>query len=85
MQLWVSGDAIKQELAKLHISPRKLAAVLSKLGLEDTGARISLGRGTVHNGISQISWRFNLANPALGHRMLALVQGLESVAKEERG
>ena len=85
MQLWVSSDAIKQELMKLHISPRKLAAVLGKMGLEDTGARISLGRGTVHNGISQVSWRFNLANPALGHRMLGLVQGLENVIKGERG
>jgi hypothetical protein len=84
MQLWISSDAIKQELMKLHISPRKLAAVLGKMGLEDTGARISLGRGTVHNGISQVSWRFNLANPALGHRMLALVAGLEGKAQEVR-
>ena len=75
MQLWMSYDVIKNELSKLHVSPRKLAATLHGKGLEEQGVKISLGRGTIHSSISQNCWRFDLKNPALGHKVMALLQG----------
>lgn len=77
LTLWVSAEVIRQDLARIHVSPRKLAAMLTGIGLAETGSRISLGRGTVWEGVTQSCWKFDLGCPALGHKAMALVQTLK--------
>jgi hypothetical protein len=78
-RLWLSYDVIKRELARLHLSSRKLATELRGCGLLNTGARIILGRGTLHQSVNQTSWEFDLNNPALGNKLMAVV---DSALKE---
>ena len=71
--LWISAETIRFELSKMHLSVRKVAALLHGKGLIKTSGRVTLGRGTVHEGIAQTVWTFDLTHPELVNRGLRLV------------
>ncbi len=81
--LWVSLALIKSELAKIHVSPRKMAADLKGKGLIEAAATMSLGRGTDFSSVQQSCWKLDLSNPVLGHCTVALVKDLREMNKKE--
>lgn len=84
MRLWVSGDVLRQDLQKLQVSSRKVAGMLHTQGLVSTNERITLGRGTLWSGVAQNCWVFDLNEPALGHKALAIVNTLKEGRDNER-
>ena len=76
-RLWISHAVIKLELQKIHVSSRKLGAMLHDQGLVNMGKRVSLGKGTVYQSLSTNCWEFDLNHPNLGQRTLELVDKLK--------
>jgi hypothetical protein len=83
--LWISADAIRQELHRINISPHRVSKDLRGFGLVATGEKINLGRGSLFSGIQQSCWKFKLDDPALAGRILKLVRSEDTIAKGEKG
>jgi hypothetical protein len=77
LRLWLSADTVRQELSKMHLSVRKVALMLKGKGLISTSERVSLGRGTIHQGVAQVAWTFDLNNPELKYRTLAAINEIQ--------
>jgi hypothetical protein len=83
--LWISADAIRQELHRINISPHRVSKDLRGFGLVATGEKINLGRGSLFSGIQQSCWKFKLDDPALAGRILKLVRSEDTIVKGEKG